>query len=79
MWMLVDHGWPVGQYYLEEGTVIEDDLRNPQTGLLLPLPLPINAYSLTQSAYDQMRQWYGPELWHRLRYDPTVVKGKSAT
>jgi hypothetical protein len=80
-WQLEQHGWPVGQHYLEVGTIIEgpdpNKLRNPLTGEVLTPPLPINARALTQDAYDQMCAWYGPEFYHRLRYDPHTVQPKA--
>jgi hypothetical protein len=63
----------VGQHYIEVGTVIEADLLNPITGLPLPLPLPMNARALDQEAWALLKQWYAPNLWRLLSYDPHSV------
>jgi hypothetical protein len=73
-WQLVDHGWPVGQHYIEVGTIIDERFINPVSGLPLPLPLPLNAWCCDQEALALMRRWYHPDLWHRLRYDPHSVR-----
>jgi hypothetical protein len=76
-WQLVDHGWPVGQWVVPVGTVIDGpDPRWVETGLALPLPLPLNAWCCDQDALDLMRQWYHPHLWHLIRFDPHSVKPK---
>ena len=76
-WQLSNnHGWPVsgGAIYLPAGTFIEADLRNPITGLPLPLPLPMNARALDQEAWALLKQWYVPNLWRLLSYDPHTVQ-----
>jgi hypothetical protein len=73
-WMLVDHGWPVGQWYVPVGTVIDERMLW-NGSVALPPPMPLNAWACDQEAYDQLCAWY-PELLHRLRYDPHNVRPK---
>ena len=74
-WQLLGH-WPVGQWLVPAGTIITDDLHWGATGIKFPVPLPINARALNQSAYDQLCKWYGPDQWHLLSYDPHHVQPK---
>jgi hypothetical protein len=80
-WQLIEH-WPTdgGAHLIPAGTFIEGpELRSPITGLPLPPPLPINAFwACDQEAYDQLCAWYGPEFYHRLRFDPHNVQPKQS-
>jgi hypothetical protein len=77
-WQLTQHGWPIngGAHYVPVGTIITDDLMWGDSGIKFPVPLPINARALNQSAYDQLCKWY-PNQLHLLQFDPHTVKGVS--
>jgi hypothetical protein len=75
-WQLVDHGWPVDQWYVPVGTVIDGNDLRWNGSVVLPTPLPLNAYALDDEAFEQMRAWYPAQLHHRLRYDPHNVRPK---
>jgi hypothetical protein len=72
--------WPIqgGARLLPGGTLISDD-GDPSAIPLgeVPRPLPLNSISLDAAALAQMRQWYGPALWHHLLVGPDVGKAQT--
>jgi hypothetical protein len=56
--------WPVGQWLIPAGTVIDGNDPN-WNGIPLPLPMPLSARALDQSAADALAHWY-PFHFHLL-------------
>ena len=61
---LVGHGWPIGQYLVPVGTIIDTDDPNDSWRWLwqswLPeKPPPVNALPVDQETYDLLAQTYG--------------------
>jgi hypothetical protein len=70
--------WPVGQYVITPGTIVEG-VADPDGGIAigpispfdgtpLPLPLPIDATPLDEEAAVMMLRWYDESQWHRLGF-----------
>jgi hypothetical protein len=67
-WMIGgDWGWPVGQFVIPAGTVI-DSADWKWGGFPLPLAVPIDAICLDQEAYNISLSWYGGDQRKRLLY-----------
>jgi hypothetical protein len=55
-------GWPVDQWLIPSGTLIDDVSGTDMWSMLIrerALPPPVNASPLTQETYDQMVKLYG--------------------
>ena len=62
VFQLTQHGWPVGQWLIPVGSVIDTENGKDQWSLLvknLGLPIPPNAMPLTQSTWQRMKAQYG--------------------
>jgi hypothetical protein len=68
-WQLLGD-WPVGQWLVPAGTVLEGTAPT-WNGIPLPMPMPLNAISLDDEAALMMLKWYGDQ-WHRLHFGPGV-------
>jgi hypothetical protein len=66
--------WPVGQYAIPGGTVLERD-NFTWNGIALPWPPPIDSIALNQSAYNDLIAAY-PQHHHRImtRHDAGIVR-----
>lgn len=69
-WQLLGD-WPVSQFVIPSGTIIDLDVSKEWNGTIIPLPMPLNAKCLDQAAYEQMVAWYEPltdDFLHLLQY-----------
>jgi len=64
-YQLRDHGWPIGQFCIPAGTVIDTDASDQWSTLAKGWPPPLNAQPLDQLTYDRMKKTY-PGLAHRI-------------
>jgi len=76
-WMIGGQGWPIagGARLIPAGTLVGDG------GIPLaelPSPMPMDAVSLDDAAYAQMREWY-PYHLHMLLVGPDVGKATAQT
>jgi hypothetical protein len=58
---LRQHGWPIGQHLIPEGTIIDTDAGDQWSRLAVGLNPPINAQPLDQATYDAMKAIYPAE------------------
>jgi hypothetical protein len=70
--------WPIhgGATVLPTGTILVG-CAPTWGGHSIPTPLPLDAWPLDNEAADQMRVWYGRDLWHRFGYGPLVTNRRS--
>jgi hypothetical protein len=69
-YQLFQHGWPIGQWFVPEGAIIDDVAGTDPWSVLVRargLSPPPNAQPLTQETYDRMAQLYDK---HRIRTIP---------
>jgi hypothetical protein len=62
--------WPIGDWFLPTGTILEPepDGTFKFNGRVLPQPLPADAHPLDAKAEAQLREWYSSSgLSHLLR------------
>jgi len=57
-YQLRDHGWPIGQFTIPVGRIIDTDANDDFARLARGLNPPINAQPLNQATYDAMKQIY---------------------
>jgi hypothetical protein len=68
---LAGPGWPVGQFLIPGGTIIDSGASDSWSTLVRGLSPPVSAIPLDQGTYQQMKNLYGGSLDH-FRY---VISG----
>jgi hypothetical protein len=61
---LMRHGWPVGQWFIPEGTIIDASSNDEWSRLARGRTPPSNAIALDQEAADAMLRRYPKEQMH---------------
>jgi len=70
-YLLAGHGWPIGQFLIPDGTVIDTDVDDDWSRLAAGR-IPPNAIPLDQSAYDEMAKHY--PYWAIITRDNTIKR-----
>jgi hypothetical protein len=76
LYQLTQHGWPVGQWLIPTGTIIDDvNAKGPWSALVksLRLPIPLNAMPLDRETWLEMKRQY-PEHVHRILTPAGMVR-----
>jgi hypothetical protein len=71
------HGWSIGQWFIEEGAILDDVNGTDQWSLLvksLKLDPPPNAQPLNQEAYNRMAQLYEKHRIHTVPGHDGIVR-----
>jgi hypothetical protein len=71
------HGWPIGQWFVPEGAIIDDGDGTDQLSLLvksLKLDPPPNAQPLNQETYDRMARLYDKHRIHTVPGADGIVR-----
>jgi hypothetical protein len=70
------HGWSIGQWFIEEGAILDTVNGTDQWSLLVKskgLPPPLSAQPLDQATYDAMKALYG-DLTRWIVTAPGIVR-----